>query len=167
MDGITFKGSPIQIMGEFPQVGQVAPDFCLVTNTLTELSLSDLKGKRVVFNIFPSVDTSVCLTQLKTFSQLISQIQNTVLLFASLDLPFAFARACVAEGVDNAITASDYRHHSLAKNYGVKMVGGKLDGLYARAVLVLDESHNIIYSDFMREVTHEPSYEEAMSAVLS
>lgn len=165
MTSLTFKGNKIETIGNFPQIGEIATDFTLVNSDLSELSLSDLKGKKVIFNIFPSVDTAVCALQLKKFSQAVSTIDNVVLLFASLDLPFAFSRFCGAEGITNAITASDFRSHSLEENYGVKMQGGPLDGLYARAVLVLNENHEVVYSELVQEVTDEPDYEKAISAV--
>ena len=165
MTSLTFKGNKIETVGNFPQVGDLAPEFKLVKSDLSELSLSDLKGKRIIFNIFPSIDTPVCALQLKKFSQAVSNIDNVILLFASLDLPFAFSRFCGAEGITNAITASDYRERSLEKNYGIKMRGGPLDGLYARAVLILNENHEIIYSELVQEVTDEPNYDKAISAV--
>lgn len=164
MTALTFKNNPIEALGNFPTAGQSAPDFNLVTSDLSELRLSDLAGQRIIFNIFPSVDTAVCALQLKTFSQKIANLDNTTLLFASLDLPFAYSRFCAAEGVENAITASDFRHHSL-RNYGVTMSGGPLDGLYARAVLVMDSSHQIIHSELVQEVTNEPDYEAAISSL--
>lgn len=164
MTSLTFKGNKIETTGKFPQVGEVAPEFKLVKSDLSELCLSDLKGKKVIFNIFPSIDTPVCALQLKKFSQAVSNIDNVTLLFASLDLPFAFSRFCGSEGITNAITASDYRAHSLEKNYGIKMKGGPLDGLYARAVLILNESHEIVYSELVQEVTDEPNYDKAISA---
>jgi len=165
MASLSFKQQAIETLGELPALGQQAPDFKLIDGNLTELSLSDLKGKRVIFNIFPSIDTPVCAVQLKTFSQKVSGLENTILLFSSLDLPFAFKRFCSAEGIDNTLTASDYRYHSLADGYGVTMVGGPLRGLYARAVLVLDENHTIIYSELVQEVTNEPNYDAALEAL--
>ncbi|MEM9135916.1 MAG: thiol peroxidase [Cyanobacteria bacterium P01_F01_bin.42] len=165
MSPITFKGNPVEIEGQFPAVGTNAPDFTLIKSDLTTLPLSDLQGKRVIFNIFPSVDTAVCALQLQKFDEAVSNLDNTALLFASLDLPFAFKRFCDEKGIKNAITASDYRHHSLAKAYGVKMNGGPLEGLYARAVLILSEAHQITYSEFVSEVTHEPDYDAAMKAL--
>ena len=167
MANLTFKSNPVTTHGDFPAVGQPAPDFTLVAGDLSELSLADLKGKRVIFNIFPSVDTAVCALQLKTFSQKMASADNTVLLFASLDLPFAFSRFCANEGVENAITASDFRHHSLKENYGVLMESGPLNGLYARAVLVLDAQHNIVHSELVKEVVDEPDYDAAMAALAS
>lgn len=165
MTSLTFKGNKIETVGSFPKVGELAPDFKLVQSDLSELSLSDLKGKKVIFNIFPSIDTPVCALQLKKFSQAASAIDDAVLLFASLDLPFAFSRFCGAEGITNAITASDYRSQSLEESYGVKMQGGPLDGLYARAVLILNENHEVVYSELVQEVTDEPDYDKAIAAV--
>jgi len=165
MTSLTFKGNKVEALGKFPQAGELAPEFTLVKSDLSELSLSDLKGKKVIFNIFPSIDTPVCALQLKKFSKAVSDLDNVVLLFASLDLPFAFSRFCGAEGITNAVTASDYRAHTLEQNYGVKMQGGPLDGLYARAVLILNENHEVVYSELVQEVTDEPNYEKAISAV--
>ena len=164
MSNMTFKGSPIQTVGNFPQVGQAAPNFKVLTSTLEEVSLSDFKGKKIILNVFPSVDTPACNLQLKKFNKLIAQVSDTVLLFISLDLPFAFKRFCADEGIDNAITASDFRYNSIGESYGVQMKGGLFDGLYARAVLILNEDHTVVYSDMMQEVTTEPNYDEVMVA---
>lgn len=165
MSLLTFKGHEIETIGDFPKVGQKAPDFTLTRSDLSQLSLSELKGKKVIFNIFPSIDTPVCALQLKKFSQAVSAIDDTTLVFASLDLPFAFSRFCGAEGISNAITASDFRFRTLEKFYGVKMKGGPLDGLYARAVFVINENQKIMYSELVQEVTDEPNYDLAMAAV--
>lgn len=165
MASLTFAGTPITTAGTFPTVGQPAPEFNLIQSNLSHITLADLKGQKVVFNIFPSIDTPVCALQLKTFTRLVSEVENTALVFASLDLPFAFGRFCVTENIENAITASDYRHHSLADNYGVKMNDGPLAGLYARAVLVLDESHQVVYSELVEEVKNEPHYDQAITAL--
>ncbi|MEM0911048.1 MAG: thiol peroxidase [Pseudomonadota bacterium] len=165
MGSVTFKHNPIETIGDFPHVGDKAADFKLVTSDLSEFSLADVGEKRLIFNIFPSVDTPVCAMQLKKFSQLAAELDNTLLLFASLDLPFAFSRFCAAEGIKNAITSSDYRHRSLANNYGVQMEGGPLEGLYARAVIVLDEEQAVLHSELVQEVTDEPDYEAAIMAI--
>lgn len=165
MANLTFKNNPIKTLGNFPSVGQSVADFKLVTTELAEISLADFTGKKIIFNIFPSIDTTVCALQLKTFNEKCADIDNSVLLFASLDLPFAFSRFNSAEGIDNAITASDYRYKSLAESYGVIMNGGPLDGLYARAVIILDEQHKVIYSELVSEVTDEPDYDGAMNAL--
>ena len=165
MATINFKGNPIQTNGDFPAVGAQAPEVKLVKTDLSEVSLADLKGKKVIFNIFPSVDTAVCALQLKTFSQKAAELDDVVLLFASMDLPFALNRFCGAEGIQNAVTASDFRHHSLADSYGVKMTQGPLAGLYARATLVLDANHKVIYSELVSDVVNEPNYDAAMAAL--
>ncbi|MGB0865198.1 MAG: thiol peroxidase [Granulosicoccaceae bacterium] len=158
------KGTPVSTLGELPSKGQAAPDFKLVQSDLSELSLGDLKGKRVILNTYPSVDTGVCALQTKTFSQKLAGDDNTVLIFASMDLPFAFGRFCGAEGIDNALTASDFRHGSMDA-YGVKMTDGPLAGLFARSVLVLDENHQIVHSELVEDITSEPDYDAAMAAL--
>ncbi len=165
MATINFKGNPIQTQGDFPQVGDQAPELKLVKTDLSEISLSDYAGKQIIFNIFPSVDTAVCALQLKTFNQKVAQRSDVVLLFASMDLPFALNRFCGAEGIDNAVTASDFRHHSLADNYGVKMTQGPLAGLYARATLVLNAEHQVVYSELVEDVVNEPDYDAAMATI--
>jgi len=165
MATINFKGNPVQTYGDFPKKGAYAPDFKMIKSDLSEVSLADLKGKKVIFNIFPSVDTAVCALQLKTFSQKAANLDDVVLLFASMDLPFALNRFCAAEGIKNAMTVSDFRFHSLADKYGVKMTDGPLSGLYARATLVLDENHKVVYSELVSDIVNEPNYEAAMKAI--
>jgi len=165
MAQIYFKGNPIQTDGEFPRVGGQAPELTLIKPDLSEITLKDFTGKQVIFNIFPSVDTAVCALQLKTFSQKVAQRDDVVLLFASLDLPFALNRFCGAEGIDNTVTASDFRYHSLAQNYGVKMLDGPLNSLYARATLVLNKDHQVVYSEMVSDVVNEPDYDAAMASL--
>lgn len=165
MAQIKFKGNPINTAGDFPKVGTQAPDFQLIKADLTETTLADLAGKKVVFNIFPSIDTAVCALQLKTFSQKLASRDDVVLLFASMDLPFALNRFCAAEGINNAVTTSDFRYHSLAKNYGVKMIDGPLSGLYARATLIIDENGEVVYSQLVDDVVHEPDYDAALASL--
>ncbi|MEM6793246.1 MAG: thiol peroxidase [Acidobacteriota bacterium] len=165
MSSLTFKNSPIETRGDFPVVGATAPDFKMVARDLSEISLSDFKGKKVLLNIFPSVDTAVCGLQLKNFSEKAAGLKDTVLLFVSLDLPFAFSRFCAAEGIENAVTASDFRYQALGQHYGVAMESGPLSGLYALAVLLLDEEQKVVYTELVSEVTHEPDYGAAIAAV--
>ena len=165
MSQITFKGNPVNTSGSLPAVGSVAPDFKLVNTDLSEVSLADFAGKKVIINIFPSVDTGVCALQLQTFNQRVADMDDTALLFVSLDLPFAFGRFCGAEGIENAVTASDFRNRSFAQDYGVDMTDGPLAGLYARAVLVLDADHKITYSELVPEIAQEPNYDAALAAV--
>lgn len=165
MATVKFKGNDLKTSGDLPKEGQKAPEFSLVKSDLSTLKLSDLKGKKVVFNIFPSVDTDVCANQLRTFCQKLSDRDDLALVFASMDLPFAFNRFCAAENISNAITGSDFRDQSLAQNYGVKLTEGPIAGLYARAVLVIDEDGNVVHSQLVDEITEEPDYDKAIAAV--
>jgi thioredoxin-dependent peroxiredoxin len=165
MAQITFKGTPINTFGPLPAVGSAAPDFALVGTDLSTVSLANFVGKKVIINIFPSVDTGVCALQLKTFSQRASGMDDIALLFVSLDLPFAFKRFCGAEGIENAVTASDFRSHKFGADYGVEMQDGPLSGLFARATIVLDANHKITYSELVPEITQEPNYDAAMAAI--
>jgi len=165
MAQINFKGNPVETNGDFPQVGDAGPDMQLVLSDLSEATLTDFPGKKVVLNIFPSIDTPVCALQLKTFSQKAADRDDVVMVYASLDLPFALNRFCAAEGVNNAVTGSDFRHQSLAESCGVKMNSGPLAGLYARATLVLDANHQVVYSELVDDIVNEPNYDAAMKAL--
>jgi thioredoxin-dependent peroxiredoxin len=165
MAQITFKGTPVNTFGPLPGVGSAAPDFALVNTDLSTITLADFAGKKVIINIFPSVDTGVCALQLKTFSKRAAGMNDVVLLFVSLDLPFAFKRFCGAEGIENAVTASDFRSLTFGEDYGVEMQDGPLAGLFARATLVLDANHKITYSELVAEITQEPNYDAAMAAI--
>lgn len=165
MANLTFHQKPIQTIGDFPKKGEKIPDFKLVGSNLAEISLTDFAGKSILFSILPSVDTAVCSTQLKTFSQkMTTDDTNTILLFASLDLPFAFSRFCQAEGIANVVTASDFRYKSL-QSYGVEMQDGPIRGLYARAVIVCDPQHQVVHSELVKEVSNEPDYEVVLQAL--
>lgn len=159
-----FKGNPVNTAGELPTVGSAAPDFKVIGTDLSTVSLSDFADKKVVINAFPSVDTGVCALQLKAFNEKVAE-KDVILLFVSQDLPFAFSRFCGAEGVENAITTSDFRSHSFADAYGLKLVDGPLEGLLTRAVIVLDEAHKVTYTELVSEITHEPNYDAAMAAL--
>jgi thiol peroxidase len=159
MTKVNFKGSPVQISGELPRVGENAPDFKLVTAGLEEISLSSFKGKRVVLNIFPSIDTGVCATSVRKFNAWADKQENTVVLCVSMDLPFAAGRFCGAEGLENVVTASDFRYHTFGKTYGVLMLDGALQGLLARSVVAFDENGKVVYQELVPEITQEPKYE--------
>ena len=161
---LKFKGSTIKTNGNFPKVGDTLPEMRLVKTDLSELNTNDLKGKKVVFNIFPSVDTAVCAMQLNKFAAKLKDRKDVALVFTSLDLPFAFKRFCTDEGIDNAITTSDYRHRD-ADKLGAVMEGGPLSGLHARGVIVTDENLVVQYSELVNEVTDEPNYEAALAKV--
>ncbi|HJC26876.1 thiol peroxidase [uncultured Alistipes sp.] len=160
-----FKGTPVALAGEFIRPGAVAPDFELVRTDLTPLRLSDLRGRRVVLNIFPSLDTGVCATSVRKFNQLAASLPDTVVVAVSKDLPFAHARFCTTEGIENVIPASDFRASGFDAAYGVLMADGPLRGLLARAVVVIDAEGRVVYTQLVPEITEEPDYERAVKAV--
>jgi|SRR5690554_454121 thiol peroxidase len=159
MAKIAFKGDAVNTSGNLPTIGSKAPDFKLVGSDLKELSLADYKGKRVVLNIFPSLDTGVCAMSVRQFNKWVADKDNTVVLCVSKDLPFAHARFCGAEGLDNVVTASDFRYHSFATDYGVLMTDGPLKGLMSRAVVAINEEGVVTYTEQVPEITQEPKYE--------
>ena len=165
MAQITFKGNPINTSGNLPEVGTKAPDFNLTAGDLSEKSLSDYKGKNVVLNIFPSVDTGVCAQSVRTFNEKVSAADNTVVLCVSKDLPFALSRFCAAEGLQNVETLSDFKSNEFSDAYGVKMTDGPLNGLLSRAVVVLNPEGNVIYNEQVPEIGQEPDYNNALNAL--
>ncbi len=166
MAQITIKGEPINTCGDLPQPGNPAPDFNLITTDLTEISLKELQGTRVVLNIFPSIDTPVCATSVRRFNEKANSLANTRILCVSMDLPFAQKRFCGAEGLKNVIPVSDFRDGSFGRQYGVRISDGSLAGLLSRAVVIVDENGEIVYAQQVAEITQEPDYEAAV-AVLS
>ena len=158
MATVKFKGSDVHSSGKLPEVGSVAPDFTLVNSTLEEIHLSDYKGKRVLLNIFPSLDTSTCASSVRKFNKWVSEKDNMVVLCISKDLPFAQSRFCGAEGLENVITASDFRYNTFANDYGVLFIDGPLKGLMARSVVALDENGKVLYTEQVAEITEEPDY---------
>jgi len=165
MAQITFKGNPIHTAGSLPQVGAAAPDFTVVKTDLAPVSLGELKGKRVVLNIFPSIDTSVCANTVRRFNAEASGLANTVVLCISKDLPFAQKRFCAAEGLENVVPASEYRDSSFSNAYGVSIVDGPLQGLFSRAIVVVDEKGSVVYTEQVPEIAQEPDYEKALAAL--
>lgn len=165
MAQITFKGNPVQTAGDLPKVGAQAPDFSLVKTDLSEVSLSSLKGKKVVLNIFPSVDTGVCAASARRFNQIASGLENTVVLNVSKDLPFAHNRFCAAEGLQNVHGASQFKNQSFSSAYGVDMVSGPLAGLMSRAVVIVNEDGNVVYTEQVPEIAQEPDYDSAIKAL--
>lgn len=159
MATVTFKGSPVATNGNLPAVGTKAPDFKLVGAGLNEISLADFKGKKVLLNIFPSVDTGVCAASVRNFNKWAAAQENTVVICVSKDLPFAASRFCGAEGIENVITASDFRYNNFATDYGVLMTDGPLAGLMARSVVAVDENGVVSYNQLVPEIVEEPSYD--------
>lgn len=165
MTTITLAGNPIAVAGQFPQVGDTVADFTLVNNGLENVALSQFDGKRKVLNIFPSIDTGICATSVRTFNQRAANLANTAVLCISADLPFAQARFCGAEGIENAQTLSAFRAPEVAKALGVAMIEGPLAGLTARAVIVLDEQNRVLHSELVPEIKQEPNYEAALAVL--
>lgn len=164
MATITFKGGPVQTSGSLPAVGSKAKDFKLTAANLSDVSLADYAGKRVVMNIFPSIDTGVCAASVRKFNAEVEKMKNTVVLCISVDLPFAASRFCAAEGLTNVVTLSELRHpRSFGEDYGLRMVDGPLAGLHSRSVVVLDETGTVIYTEQVPEITQEPAYEPVVA----
>lgn len=162
---ITLAGTPVAVAGDFPRPGQVAPAFSLVAKDLSTASLETYAGKRKILNIFPSVDTPTCAASVRRFNVLASQKPDTVVLCISADLPFAQARFCGAEGLDNVVTLSTFRTRDFLENWGVAIAGGPLAGLAARAVVVLDQSNHVLHAELVAEVKQEPNYDAALAAL--
>ena len=164
MATVTLKGNAIETVGTLPAVGSDAPPFKLVKSDLSEVSLGDFKGKKLVLNIFPSLDTSTCATSVRTFNKKAAEIDTAEVLCVSMDLPFAAGRFCGAEGIDKVTTASGFRS-TFGDDYGVKFVTGPLTGLYARSVVVVDESGKVVYTQQVKETVDEPDYASALAAL--
>jgi len=162
---VHFQGNPVAVAGQIPTPGQAAQPFTLVAKNLSDVSLSDYAGKRKVLNIFPSIDTGVCAASVRKFNQLAGELDNTVVLCISADLPFAQSRFCGSDGLSNVVTLSTLRGGDFKQNYGVAIVDGPLQGLTARAVVVLDEKDQVLYSELVNEITTEPNYDAALAAL--
>ncbi len=161
-----FKGNTVHLDGQFIAPGTTAPAFTLVKGDLTTLTLADCRGKHVVLNIFPSIDTGVCAASVRKFNQLAASLPDTVVLCISRDLPFAQSRFCAAEGIAGVVTLSDFRRTStFGTDYGVQMADGPLAGLLARAVVVITPDGKVAYSQLVPEITTEPNYEAAIAAI--
>lgn len=163
-NSVTMQGNPMHLYGELPKVGEDAPNFALVAKDLSEICLHDYKGKRIVLNIFPSLDTDVCAASVRKFNVDASQLENTVVLCVSMDLPFAAQKFCVANGIDNVAPASGFRS-DFGQNYGVEITDGPLRGLYARCLVIIDENGKIKGTSLCKEITEEPDYQFAIDTL--
>jgi thioredoxin-dependent peroxiredoxin len=162
---VTLKGNPVEVGGNFPQPGQTVADFTLVNQDLANMTLADFAGKRKILNIFPSIDTPTCATSVRKFNQTASGLANAAVLCISVDLPFAQKRFCGAEGLNNVTTLSTLRDREFLQNYGVLIKSSKLEGLAARAVIVLDENNRVLHSELVSEIVNEPNYDAAIGAL--
>ncbi|SEJ25950.1 thiol peroxidase, atypical 2-Cys peroxiredoxin [Myroides marinus] len=165
MATVTLKGNPFQTIGTLPSLNTKAPEFNLVGGNLTDNTLASYKGKRVILNIFPSVDTPTCATSVRHFNQDASKLENTVVLCISRDLPFAQGRFCGAEGIANVEMLSDFRDGQFGKDYGVLFTDGPLKGLLSRSIVIIDEEGTVIYTEQVAETADEPNYEKAIAAL--
>ncbi|NTU68473.1 MAG: thiol peroxidase [Chlorobiaceae bacterium] len=165
MATITLKGNAINTVGQLPAVGSALPSFRLVKSDLSEAGPSDFAGKKLVLNIFPSLDTPVCAASVRRFNQDAASLGDTVVLCISADLPFAHSRFCVAEGIENVVSLSTFRSPEFAAAYGVGIVDGPLTGLLSRAVVVADASGKVLYAEQVPEIVQEPDYAKALAAL--
>ena len=165
MASITLGGNPIHTSGELPAVGSQLADFKLVQNDLSVASLSNFAGKKLVLNIFPSIDTGTCATSVRKFNESASNLDNTTVLCISRDLPFAQKRFCGAEGLENVVNLSDFQEGSFGKANGLDIVDGPLTGLLSRAIIVVDADGKVVHTEQVAEIANEPNYEAALAAL--
>ena len=165
MAKITLKGNPINTCGTLPAVGSQAADFVLTKTDFADVSLQNFAGKKIVLNIFPSIDTPVCATSVHRFNAEAVKLKNTVVLCVSVDMPFAHNRFCGAEGMQNVIPGSELRKRKFGEDYGVRIIDGPLAGLFSRAVVIIDEKGKVIYTEQVPEIAQEPDYEAALKAL--
>lgn len=165
MAKITLKGNPIKTVGKLPKVGTKAPKFTLVKADLSKAKLKDYRGTKLILNITPSIDTGVCQVSVKKFNEAAAKLENTKVLYISKDLPFAQARWCGAEGVENVETLSDFVKGKFGKAYGVTIETGPMKGLHSRCVVVIDEEGIVKYTEQVSEIVDEPNYEAALNAL--
>ncbi len=166
MATVTLHGDTIHTLGELPTVGSSAPNFTLTKSDLSSASLSDYKGKKVVMNIFPSIDTGTCAKSVRQFNEEAAELDNTVVLCISKDLPFAQARFCGAEGIENVVMLSDFRNGKFGKDYKLEFTDGPLQSLLSRSVIVLDTEGKIVYTEQVPEIVDEPNYKAALAALV-
>lgn len=162
---ITFHETPIHTNGELPKIGSQIQDFKLLKDDLSVVDFNNFKGKKLIFNIFPSIDTGTCATSVRQFNQQASLLENTAVLCISRDLPFAQKRFCGAEGLANVITLSDFKDGNFGKTNGLEIIDGPLAGLHSRVVIVTDTNGIITYTEQVQELANEPNYEAALKAL--
>lgn len=165
MAQIKLHGNPVHTIGELPAPGSVAPAFTLTASDLADHTLADYAGKRIVLNIFPSIDTGVCAASVRRFNKEAADLENTVVLGVSRDLPFALGRFCGAEGIKWVYTLSEMKTRDFGKAYGVEIVDGPMQGLLARAVVIIDTGGKVVYTQLVDEIVHEPDYEAALKVL--
>lgn len=167
MATVTLKGNNIHTLGSLPEKGSKAPEFNLTKNDLSNVTLSDYSGSRVVLNIFPSVDTGTCAQSVRQFNTEAAELDNTIVLCVSKDLPFAQARFCGAEGIKNVEMLSDFKDGNFGKSYNLEFTDGPLAPLHSRAVVVVDQEGTVLYSEQVPEIVDEPNYKAALASLMA
>ena len=165
MAQISLNGNPVKTAGDLPAKGSKAPDFRLVKQDLSETSLSDYRGKKVLMNIYPSIDTGICAMSVRKFNEQAAALDNAEVLCISRDLPFAQKRFCGAEGIDSVTTLSDFASGEFGQKYGLEMVDGPMKNLHSRAIVVIDENGDVAYTEQIPDIVQEPNYEAALNAL--
>ena len=165
MATVTLKGNPINTLGDLPKIGSTAPEFSLAKNNLSNATLADYKGQKLVLNIFHSVDTGTCAASVRHFNKEVSGLENTKVLCISKDLPFAQSRFCGAEGIENVEMLSDFRNGAFGKDYHLEFTDGPIEGLLSRCIIVLNEDGKVLYTEQVAEVVEEPNYKAAIDAL--
>lgn len=165
MAQVTFKGNPVPTAGDLPAVGAQAPAFTLAGKDLSDVTLAAYAGKKVVLNIFPSIDTPVCAASVRRFNAEAAALGDTTVLCISADLPFAAGRFCTVEGIEKVVPASVFRAPGFGKDYGVVITDGALRGLLSRAIVIVGGDGKVAYTERVSEITHEPDYEAALQAL--
>lgn len=167
MANVTLRGKEIHTIGTLPAIGSGVPDFRLTKQDLSEIKVADLAGKKVIYNIFPGIDTATCATSVRKFNEQAAAVENTTIVCVSADLPFALKRFCGAEGINNVVATSDLRDKSFGKTWGLTFTDGPLEGLLSRAVVVTDANGKVVYTEQVAEVGSEPDYDKALAAAKS
>jgi len=162
---ITLNGSPIHTIGTLPAIGTTAPDFIVTKTDLSDVHLSNYRGKKIILNIFPSLDTPTCATAMGKFNEIAGKLNQVLILCVSKDLPFAQQRFCTAQHLQNVQPASVFRHPEFGNQYGVTIIDGPLIGILSRAVVIIDEKGKIIYSEQVKELSNEPDYDSMLAAL--
>lgn len=162
METVYFNDTACHTYGNIPAVGTKAPCFNLVSKDLADVTCRDFPGKSVVLNVFPSLDTAVCAMSVRRFNEMAAKLKDVVVVCVSMDLPFAMSRFCAAEGIENVVAASAFRSPKFSEEYGLQLVDGPLAGLLARAVIILNPDREVVYSELVQQITHEPDYDAAL-----
>ena len=165
MADITLKGNAINTVGNLPQIGSKASEFSLTAVDLSHKGLADFTGKKIILNIFPSIDTGTCATSVREFNKKAANLENTVVLCISRDLPFAQARFCGAEGIENVVMLSDFATGKFGQDYGLEIANGPLSNLHSRAIVIINENGSVTYTEQVPEIVDEPNYEAALKAI--